>query len=40
MAQRHEPDELETSLERALASTDDNEVRFHIRTALQLTEAE
>jgi len=32
--------DLEASLERALSETDDDEVRFHIRTALQLTAEE
>jgi len=36
MSQRHKNGELEANLERALAQTDDDEVRFHIRTALQL----
>lgn len=36
MSQRHKETELESNLRAALAETDDNEVRFHIRTALQL----
>lgn len=40
MSQRPKTGELEASLERALSQTDDEEVRFHIRTALQLTAEE
>jgi len=36
MSQRHKETDLETNLQAALSSTDDDEVRFHIRTALQL----
>jgi hypothetical protein len=37
MSQRQREDDLAENLRRALAQTDDDEVRFHIRTALQLT---
>lgn len=40
MSQRPKSGELEASLERALSQTDDDEVRFHIRTALQLAAEE
>ncbi len=36
MTQRHKEADLEENLRAALTSTDDDEVRFHIRTALQL----
>jgi hypothetical protein len=40
MSQRSKKGDLEASLERALSETDDDEVRFHIRTALQLAAEE
>jgi hypothetical protein len=40
MSQQRTEDSLEANLERALGQTDDDEVRFHIRTALQLTAEE